>query len=246
MTLLYIAIRAYPQNTLTEATLPADAANGLQRWRIAYIAGTNGIYSVTLPCGHAACNQYLSCAADCGNTGSDLYYQDDGSGRQQWQASIQPFLCMGVVEIRSVATRSRTCTHSSRRQQQQVRPVWDYVQLHRYPGCRLEAPAVAGEPCLPDYIAVFMRRAQRRLSWLHVISWQPMLGTYAKRHHFGSAAGAIGNYRLVKNPPSKVQRGSCAAGACLKIIDQTTHGMCRMPTTTNSAAPFLHELAMHV
>ena len=66
----------------------ADAANGLQRWRIAYIAGTNGIYSVTLPCGHAACNQYLSCAADCGNTGSDLYYQDDGSGRQQWQVKV--------------------------------------------------------------------------------------------------------------------------------------------------------------
>ena len=77
--------RAGTQGHSLTAERDADAANGLQRWRIAYMAGTNGIYSVTLPCGHAACNQYLSCGADCGNTGSDLYYQDDGSGRQQWQ-----------------------------------------------------------------------------------------------------------------------------------------------------------------
>ena len=52
-----------------------------------YIAGSNGLYDVLNTCGHAACNQYLSGGQDCGNTLVDMYTQDDGSGRQQWQVS---------------------------------------------------------------------------------------------------------------------------------------------------------------
>ena len=62
-----------------------DDGSGLQRWQLTYVAGTNAVYDITVPCGHALCNQYLSSGQDCGNTGVDLYTQDDGSGRQQWQ-----------------------------------------------------------------------------------------------------------------------------------------------------------------
>ena len=40
---------------------------------------------VTSPCARTACNTYLSSGAACGANVPDLYYQDDGSGRQQWQ-----------------------------------------------------------------------------------------------------------------------------------------------------------------
>ena len=40
---------------------------------------------VTSPCARTACNTYLSTGAACGANLPDLYYQDDGSGRQQWQ-----------------------------------------------------------------------------------------------------------------------------------------------------------------
>ena len=105
----------------------ADAGDGNQRWRIAYVAGTAGVYTVQLPCGHAQCNQFLSCSGDCGSTTSDMWcartaggagcraltgqaassggarehrqacvcsrrWQNDGSGRQNWQASGSPVL----------------------------------------------------------------------------------------------------------------------------------------------------------
>ena len=79
------------------ATVRADAANGLQRWRITYLAGTNGLYTITLPCGHAACNQYLSSSATCGTTVVDIYSQDDGSGRQEWQVCRE--MCTSLLGL---------------------------------------------------------------------------------------------------------------------------------------------------
>ena len=67
-----------------------------------YIANSNGLYDVINNCGHAACNQYLSAGQDCGNTLVDMYTQDDGSGRQQWQVRLGLFsffpVCISKAE----------------------------------------------------------------------------------------------------------------------------------------------------
>ena len=55
-------------------TLPRIAAgNGLQRWQITYLHGTDSVYTVSVSCGRAACNRFLSSAAACGSTTSDLF-----------------------------------------------------------------------------------------------------------------------------------------------------------------------------
>ena len=47
------------------------------------------VYDVALPCGHAQCNQFLSVNPNCGYPYTDFYYQDDQSGRQQWQVRLR-------------------------------------------------------------------------------------------------------------------------------------------------------------
>ena len=54
-------------------------------------------YDIALNCGKAACGyQFLSVAADCGAHFVDMWFNDDMSGRQQWQVSTCSASCSTV------------------------------------------------------------------------------------------------------------------------------------------------------
>ena len=66
---------------------------------------TPNVYDVQ-PGNRAGCNDYLSTVTCAGGTIIDLYYEDDGSGRQQWHFIPQTALVLvpGTYSIQGVGT----------------------------------------------------------------------------------------------------------------------------------------------
>ena len=91
--------------------VPHASDNGLQRWQLTYMAGTNSVFEVTAACERGACNQFISCGPACASQVVDIWTVDDSSGRQQWQACPPP-PCMGGSVPPGLPVRSPCCcTH---------------------------------------------------------------------------------------------------------------------------------------
>ena len=68
--------------------------------------GTANVFNVE-PVGRGGCNNFLSTTTCAGGTLIDLYYIDDGSGRQRWlftPAPSQNLIPNGEYTIQSVGT----------------------------------------------------------------------------------------------------------------------------------------------
>ena len=69
----------------------AADTTGRQQWTLAPLGPANE-YNI-LAGGRAACNQYLSTTTCAGGPTFDIYYEDDGSGRQRWL--VVPYTAAG-------------------------------------------------------------------------------------------------------------------------------------------------------